>query len=192
MRCSMALLFLMLCVPASPETGINLAELRNRCLPDAPMSTLKAIVQAESAGNANALQVDFPNELLRRWHMRPGSLRLARQPRDRAEALVWVRYLESYDISVDIGLMQVSAAEAVRRHIPPETLFDPCTSIRVGWTILSEDYVIEQRQYGPGQTALQHALSRYNTGDSERGIENGYVKRVERALAGLASQQQHR
>ena len=192
MRCSMALLLLMLCVSASPQSGINLAELRNRCLPGAPMSTLAAIVQAESAGNANALQIDFPNERLRRWHMRPGSLRLSRQPRDHAEALAWKRYLATYDISVDIGLMQVSAAEAARRHIDPATLFDPCTNIRVGWTILGEDYARERDRYEPGQTALQHALSRYNTGDSERGLENGYVQRVERALAGLSRQEQQR
>ena len=50
----------------------DLAALRDRCIPDAPISTLAAIIQTESGGNPDALQIDFPNALLRRWHMRLG------------------------------------------------------------------------------------------------------------------------
>jgi hypothetical protein len=42
------------------------------------------------------------------------------------------------------------------------------------------------RAYGPGQAALQHALSRYNTGDTNRGIDNGYLARVMAALKRLS------
>jgi type IV secretion system protein VirB1 len=38
------------------------------------------------------------------------------------------------------------------------------------------------KTYGPGQEALQHAISRYNTGDTQRGIDNGYLARVMAAL----------
>ena len=65
-----------------------------------------------------------------------------------------------------------------RRHISPAALLDPCTNVRTGWAILSDDYQIEVRTYGQGQAALQHALSRYNTGDTNRGIENGYLAHV--------------
>jgi len=41
-----------------------------------------------------------------------------------------------------------------------------------------DDYRIETKTYGPGQEALQHAISRYNTGDTQRGIANGYLGRV--------------
>ena len=170
----------------------DLAALRDRCIPDAPISTLAAIIQTESGGNPYALQIDFPNALLRRWHMRPGTLRLARQPKDGGEALAWMRYLSSRDIFTDIGLMQVSTAEAQRRKIEPLTLFDPCTNLRIGWQILQEDYAVEVQHYGPGQTALEHAISRYNTGTSNGGIENGYFARVQRALAGLSRQKEQR
>src|SRR5215468_3504987 len=171
---------------------MDLAALRDRCVPDAPLSTLAAIVETESGGNPYALQIDFPLVLLRRWHMRPGTLRLARQPKDNAEALAWMQYLSSFDIFTDIGLMQVSTAEARRRQIDPLTLFEPCTNLRIGWQILQDDYAIEVKHYGPGQTALEHAISRYNTGTSNGGIDNGYYARVQRALAGLSRQKEQR
>jgi type IV secretion system protein VirB1 len=169
-----------------------LRDLRDRCIQDAPISTLAAIVQAESGGNPYALQIDFPNALLRRWRMRPGTLRLARQPKDSGEALAWMQYLSSFDIVTDIGLMQVSTAEALRRKIDPFTLFEPCTNLRIGWQILQDDYAIEVQHYGPGQTALEHALSRYNTGTPNGGIDNGYYARIQSALAGLSRQEEQR
>jgi type IV secretion system protein VirB1 len=169
-----------------------LRDLRDRCIPDAPISTLAAIVQTESGGIPYALQIDFPNALLRRWRLRPGTLRLARQPKDRTEAVLWMQYLSSFDIFIDIGLMQVSTAETQRRKIEPLTLFEPCANLRIGWQILQDDYAIEVKRYGPGQTALEHAISRYNTGTSNGGIQNGYVARVQRALAGLSRQKEQR
>jgi type IV secretion system protein VirB1 len=78
--------------------------------------------------------------------------------------------------------MQVSTIEAKRRGIPVESLFDPCFNLRAGWQILASAYQLEIPTYGPGQMALQHAISRYNTGDAQRGIDNGYLARVMAAL----------
>ena len=74
--------------------------------------------------------------------------------------------------------MQVSTAEAKRRGISAESLLGPCTNILVGWQVLDDAYKIEVRSYGPGQTALAHAISRYNTGSTQAGFDNGYVYRV--------------
>jgi type IV secretion system protein VirB1 len=164
----------------------DLGHLRNRCAPTASLVTLSAIVGAESSGNPNALQLDFPRSLLRRWHLPPGTLRLMRQPNSAKEALEWIDYLNAQHVSVDVGLMQVSTDEATRRRIPPATLLDPCTNIRTGWAILNDDYQTEMKAYGPGQAALQHALSRYNTGDTNRGMDNGYLARVMAALKRLS------
>ena len=160
----------------------GLTGLRGRCIPDAPLSTLQAIVFAESGGNVNAIQIDFPKALLRHWGLPAGTLRLRRQPKDAQEALDWIGYFKSYGIFVDVGLMQVSTVEAAKRHIRPAALLDPCTNLKVGWEILEENYSIEMKKYGPGQAALRHAISRYNTGDTQRGIENGYLRRVMSAL----------
>ena len=161
---------------------VDIAALASKCLPEAPSSTFSAIVLVESGGNQNAMQIDFPQMLLRRWHLRTGTIALKRQPASAQEALAWLRYFESYGIDVDLGLMQVSSYEAKRRKIDPESLLDPCTNLRAGWQILEDAYRIEVPTYGPGQMALQHALSRYNTGDTVRGFDNGYVERVLAAL----------
>jgi Transglycosylase SLT domain len=99
---------------------VNLRQLRDRCAPTAPLATLSAIVGAESSGNPNALQLDFPRSLLRRWHLPPGTLRLMRQPNSGKEALEWIDYLNAQHVSVDVGLMQVSTDEATRRMEDPE------------------------------------------------------------------------
>lgn len=182
-------LFLALAVHVHAQ-GVDIAALGRQCVPEAPLSTLNALVRVESGGNQNAMQIDFPKSLLKRWHLPAGTLVLKRQPANAQEALAWLRYFESYGIYVDLGLMQVSSYEAKRRKIDPESLLDPCTNLKAGWQILEDAYRIEAAIYGPGQTALQHALSRYNTGDTARGFDNGYVQRVLAALGRLSSSSQ--
>ena len=174
--------------PLSAQTTTASA-LRSRCLPEAPQSTLEAIVHVESGDNPNAMQIDFPRALSKKWKLSPGTLRLQRQPRNRDEALAWLRYFDRLQIFVDLGLMQVSTAEAQRRGIPADSLLDSCTNIRVGWQILKDAYKIEVKFYGPGEIALTHALSRYNTGSTQAGFDNGYVPRVLAALRKIGSEQ---
>ena len=174
--------------PAARGENTDIAMLQSTCLPSAPLNTLRAIVQVESSGNPNAMQIDFPKALLKRWGLAEGTLRLKRQPINQREALNWLAYFQSYDLFVDLGLMQVSTSEARRRGISPESLLEPCTNLRVGWQILEDDYRIEKQTYGPGQQALQHAISRYNTGDTQRGITNGYLGRVLAAVRKLPAE----
>jgi type IV secretion system protein VirB1 len=165
---------------------LDVAALQSRCLPTVPLTTLNAIIRVESGGNPNAMQIDFPRALLKQWHLPEGTLRLKRQPATQREALEWLKYFERRNISVDLGLMQVSTVEAYRRGLPaeslPRLLSDPCFNLRFGWQILDSAYQVEVKTYGPGQMALQHAISRYNTGDTQRGIDNGYLARVMAAL----------
>jgi len=161
---------------------LDVAALQSHCLPAVPLSTLSAIIRVESDGNPNAMQIDFPRVILKRWHLPEGTLRLKRQPATQREALEWLGYFERRGIFVDVGLMQVSTVEARRRGISVESLLAPCSNLRAGWQILDSAYQIEVKIYGPGQGALQHAISRYNTGDTQRGIDNGYLARVMAAL----------
>jgi type IV secretion system protein VirB1 len=161
---------------------LDIPALQSRCLPAVQLTTISAIIRVESGGNPNAMQIDFPRALLRQWHLPEGTLRLKRQPTTEREALGWLGYFKLRGISVDLGLMQVSTAEAQRRGLPTEQLLDPCFNLRVGWQILDSAYQLEVKTYGPGQEALRHAISRYNTGDTQRGIDNGYLTRVMAAL----------
>ena len=177
----------LICFAANlPAQRLDIAALQSRCLPTVPLTTLSAIIHVESAGNPNAMQIDFPRALLKRWHLPEGTLRLMRQPATQREALVWLNYFERHGIFVDLGLMQVSTAEARRRGLPaeslPRLLSDSCFNLRLGWQILDSAYQLETKTYGPGQTALQHAISRYNTGDTQRGMDNGYLARIMVAL----------
>jgi type IV secretion system protein VirB1 len=165
-----------------PAQRPDIAVLQSSCLPAVPLTTLSAIIRVESGGNPNAMQIDFPRALLKRWHLPEGTLQLKRQPTTQREALVWLNYFERHGIFVDLGLMQVSTAEAQRRGLPVESLLDPCFNLRAGWQILDSVYQLEMKTYGLGQEALQHAISRYNTGDTLRGIDNGYLGRVIAAL----------
>jgi type IV secretion system protein VirB1 len=173
---------LLLLVTYGPAQTVDIAALGRKCVPGARLSTLNAIMHVESGGNQSAMQIDFPKTLLKRWHLPAGTIALKRQPANPQEALAWLRYFQTYGIYVDLGLMQVSSYEAKRSKIDPESLLDPCTNLRAGWQIFEDAYRIEVVTYGPGQTALQHALSRYNTGDTARGFDNGYVQRVLAAL----------
>jgi type IV secretion system protein VirB1 len=173
----------LLCFPACVfGQRTNVAALQSRCLPTVPLSTLSAVIRVESGGNPNAMQIDFPGAILKQWHLPEGTLRLKHQPATQREALEWLGYFERRGIFVDVGLMQVSTMEAKRRGIPVESLIDPCFNLRAGWQILDCAYQLEMKTYGPGQEALQHAISRYNTGDTQRGIDNGYLARVLEAL----------
>src|ERR1700742_2674449 len=97
----------------------DVTRMQSICVPTAPLATLRAVIQVESSGNPNAMQIDFPKTLLKRWNLAKGTLRLKRQPANQREALGWLTYFQSYDIFVDLGLMQVSTAEAKRRGISP-------------------------------------------------------------------------
>jgi type IV secretion system protein VirB1 len=179
---------LLLLPPTALGQNADITRLQSTCLPTAPLSTLRAVIQVESRGNPNAMQIDFPKGLLKRWRLAEGTLRLKRQPTNQREALDWLAYFQSYDIFVDLGLMQVSTAEAKRRGISPESLLEPCTNLRIGWQTLEDAYQIEKKTYGPGQEALQHAISRYNTGDPRQGIANGYLARVFAAVRRLQAE----
>lgn len=84
--------------------------------------------------------------------------------------------------SVDIGIMQINSANFGRLGLTLKAAFDPCTSVAAGAAVLAADYTggnTHQKQ----QSALRIALSKYNTGDAQRGFANGYVHKVELAAA---------
>jgi type IV secretion system protein VirB1 len=143
------------------------------CAPNVAPSTLNSIMRTESAGNEFAIGVN-------------GAERLARQPANQAEAIAWARWLLANGRNFDAGLMQVNTQNWKRFGLTPETVFDPCTNVRVGGSILTANYSRAMKVYGPGNKALLAAISAYNTGDFERGYSNGYVKRV-LAKAGIPS-----
>src|SRR5260370_2563248 len=113
---------LLLVPPAALGQNTDITWLQGTCLPTAPLSTLRAVVQVESGGNPNAMQIDFPQGLLKRWRLAEGTLRLKRQPTSQREALDWLAYFQSYDIFVDLRLIHFTTPEPKQRGLSPQPL----------------------------------------------------------------------
>jgi type IV secretion system protein VirB1 len=152
--------------------------LAGRCAPGAPADTLLAIAKTESALYANAISINRPNAAARRAGYSAGQLVLGKQPQDRKEATYWLSWFGIHRYTVSIGLMQVNSEMAPRFHLKPEQLLEPCTNLRVGAAILISVYIESARELGEGFSALDVALSLYNSGNSITGFRNGYVASV--------------
>jgi type IV secretion system protein VirB1 len=143
--------------------------LAQQCAPSVHPTTLQAVVRTESGFNPYAIGV-------------VGG-RLARQPRDRAEAVATAKALEAQGINFSMGLGQVNRTNLARYGLTYETAFDPCENLRAGSAILHDCYQRAAAAMGQGTPALRAAISCYYSGNFTRGETadaNGtsYVQRV--------------
>ena len=83
--------------------------------------------------------------------------------------------------SIDIGIMQINSGNFARLGLTLQAAFDPCRSVAAAALILAGDYTGGDSHEGQ-QAALRVAISKYNTGDAQRGFANGYVHKVELAV----------
>jgi type IV secretion system protein VirB1 len=130
------------------------------CAPSVAPATILKIIKTESGGDAYALHVNGYGRL-------PSS--------GLAAAHRYAQIAIEAGYSVDIGLMQINSQHLKRFHLTIQQALEPCTNLRVGSILLTASYLEAARIFGRGQVALQHALSAYNTGDFQRGLDNGYV-----------------
>jgi type IV secretion system protein VirB1 len=163
-----------------PHARLSVAEfvsLAGRCAPGAPADTLLAIARTESGLFTNAISINRPNAAARRAGY-SGQLVLTKQPKDRMEATYWLHWFLLRRYTVSIGIMQVNSEMASRFHVKPEQLLEPCTNLGVGAAILISVYTSLAREMGEGFSALDVALSFYNSGNSITGFRNGYIENV--------------
>ncbi len=156
----------------------DFVSLAGRCAAGAPADTLLAIARTESALNVNAISINRPNAAARRAGYSDGQLVLTKQPKDRREATYWLHWFLLRRYTVSIGLMQVNSEMAPQFHVKPDQLLEPCTNLRIGAAILISVYTHLAREIGEGFSALDVALSFYNTGNPTAGFRNGYVAKV--------------
>lgn len=146
----------------------EVAALADRCAPQVAVETLVSIATVESGLAPLAIGVNGAPVVR-------VSAATAGEAATKAQALI------DQGRSVDLGLAQINSRNLPRLGLSVVEAFDPCRNLEAAQTILVEDF---GRSSGPGtevQTALRASLSRYNTGDPERGLSNGYVARVVRA-----------
>lgn len=132
------------------------------CSPGVSPDMVFDIVSTESGFNEFAVNVngDFQYD-------KPDSLLSALDLASRALA---------QGFSVDLGLMQVNSNNLSRYGVSITEVFDPCTNLSIGSSILYENYQRAVRRYGKSGQALLAALSAYNTGSFTAGFHNGYVR----------------
>jgi type IV secretion system protein VirB1 len=146
---------------------ITFAQLAASCGPQVHVDTLAAVARTESAFQTDAIYDNTD----RRQHL----------PKSREEAVAVATELVTVKRhSVDVGLMQINSANLAALGVTLAEAFDPCKSIGAGARLLAAAYK-PPASGQDAQPALTQALSRYNTGDSTKGVVNGYVAKVQAA-----------
>jgi type IV secretion system protein VirB1 len=137
------------------------------CAPLVAVETGVKLVRHESGGNPYAIGVNGP------YVVRP-------QPSGPEQAAATAAALLRLPgvRSIDMGLGQINSANLPRLGLSLEQVFDPCHNLRAMQAILLASYRRWAAVHGPGEVALQKALSEYNTGSPTRGLANGYVYRI--------------
>jgi len=154
------------------------SSLAAHCVPNAPLSTLRAITRAESGFYPLAVSINYPEHSAARRGFKHSRIVLHRQPASFQEARRWIAWLERNGYTVSVGLMQVNLESATFYGVDSGELLDPCMNLRIGWGIFLSKYEQALEQKGNSHQILKYALSLYNSGSPSIGFNNGYVNRV--------------
>jgi len=153
--------------------AIALDQLIQQCAVGVAPSTMAAIVKVESGGNPYAIGDNTARS------------RVTPSPKSAHEAARVALELLRLGHSLDLGLAQINSKNLKAHGVSVEDVFEPCTNLKVGSTILSNFYLKSVEKYGVGEVSLFHALSAYNTGSFYRGPD--YVGRILSAAGSKAS-----
>lgn len=153
--------------------ALDIEPLLTQCAPTVAPSTMRAIVKVESGFKPFVIGYLVRGQA--------GAQTLTRQPQSKAEAVQWASWFMKNGYRFDAGPAQVNSVNFARYGLTAETAFEPCQNIAAGAAILTAEYRRAASTYGPGQAALRAAISSYNTGHFARGIQNGYVSKVQNA-----------
>ena len=104
---------------------------------------------------------------------------LTTKPQSTAQAIEWARYLTSQGWEFDAGAAQIHSTNFASYGLTLETVFDPCTNIRVGARILEDCYARALVRFKDKAAALTAAIACYQTGNFGTGSTiTDYVQKV--------------
>jgi type IV secretion system protein VirB1 len=146
------------------------------CAPQVASTTMQAIVHVESGGDPYVINI---------VGVGPTRAKSAEEAIARTVAAV------AAGRNVAMGLMQVTTETAGRLGYTVNQMFDACTNLQAGARVITDRYQAASATRGPGQPALQAALSAYNTGNFHAGFANGYVALYYGGHAALLSHGAH-
>jgi type IV secretion system protein VirB1 len=128
-----------------------------------PADVMHHVVRVESSYNPFAIGVV--------------GTRLARQPRNLAEAVATARQLERDGFNFSLGLAQVNLHNLARQGLDNyELAFDPCPNLSAGSRILAECHVRAGGNW-------DKAFSCYYSGNFTTGFRDGYVQKIRASMA---------
>jgi type IV secretion system protein VirB1 len=142
----------------------DLAQLVRSCAPNVGVTTILAIISAESGGKV--------------FSIGDNTTRTSLEFKSQNEAIQNAKDLIQKGHSLDLGLAQINNKNLDSLGISLDQIFDPCTNIKAAASILGWGYARAVKKHGDGQHALHAAFSAYNTGSLERGFSNGYVNKI--------------
>ena len=145
----------------------DFGQLALRCGPSVAPSTLASIARTESSFEP--------------WTINDNTAHTSGVPASRDIALQLAAKLIEAGHSVDVGIMQINSGNFQRLGLTADAALDPCKSIAAAAAILAGDFSAGDDTHEGQQAALRVAISKYNTGDAQRGFDNGYVQKVELA-----------
>jgi type IV secretion system protein VirB1 len=159
---------------------VTLATLIMLCAPQIHPTTMRAIIQVESAGNPFAVSVNYPDALEAAGIELP---RLGEQPRTAGVAMQVAADLAASGFQTSVGLAQINVAHLRRFGLSISQLFNPCTNLRVAQRLLIECDQSQGSLHRPAGriVRLQRTLSCYNSGNFITGVDNGYVAAIRQA-----------
>jgi len=140
----------------------------HRCAPHVALETARAIVQIESGFDP--------------WAIRVNGGQLVHQPKSKPQAIATAKALQKAGWDFDMGLAQINVRSLEHVGVMASSAFDPCANLQLMQRILGDCFARAKRWDRNEQTALQKALSCYNTGNFESGFALGYVGRVLQAV----------
>ncbi|MBJ7573601.1 lytic transglycosylase domain-containing protein [Luteimonas sp. MC1828] len=128
-----------------------------------PAEVMHHIVRVESSYNPYAIGVV--------------GTRLARQPRNLAEAVATARQLERDGFNFSLGLAQVNFHNLAKQGLGNyELAFDPCPNLAAGSRILADCHMRAGGDW-------DKAFSCYYSGNFSTGFRDGYVQKIRASIA---------
>ena len=137
-------------------------DLLHLCAPNVAFDTMSAIIAVESSGNQNAIAV-------------VNGARQPKQPKNSAQALKIINYLNSANANFSVGLAQINKTNFTKFKVSAESLLDPCLNLKIAEKILQDCYV----RTGD----IDKTLSCYYSGNPYRGFKKdfrntSYIERI--------------
>jgi type IV secretion system protein VirB1 len=158
--------------------SVSLATLMMTCAPLVHPTTLRALIQVESAGNPYAVSVNYPRSL----HIAGADPPDFPQPHSRGDALALIARLAAEGFSTSVGLAQINVQHLQGSALHLADLFNPCVNLALAQRVLL-DCDAQQSQLGTtaARLRLRRTLVCYNAGEGVSETQSPYASNIARA-----------